>query len=79
MGNAEALLQLSYVADREGDVEKSLAYLIQAKRKNPDNAEVLFEFGKICLKKDLLQDATKALERAVELEPQRDSYVYVLP
>jgi tetratricopeptide (TPR) repeat protein len=72
------LLQLSYLADREEDVEKSLAYLIQAKRKNPDNAEVLFEFGKICLKKDLLQDATKALERAVELEPQRDSYVYVL-
>ena len=72
------LLQLSYLADREGDVEKALAYLIPAKRKNPDNAEVLFEFGKICLKKDLLQDATKALERAVELEPQRDSYVYVL-
>jgi tetratricopeptide (TPR) repeat protein len=72
------LLQLSHLADQEGSVEKALAYLIRAKRKDPDNPEVLFEFGKICLKKNLFQDATKALERAVELKPDRDSYVYVL-
>jgi tetratricopeptide (TPR) repeat protein len=77
-GCVDCLLQLGRIADQEGNVEKALAFMILAKRKSSDDPEVLFEFGKICLKKDLYQDATKALERAVELKPGQDSYLYVL-
>jgi len=61
------------------DPEKALAYLVQAKKLQPDNAETLFEFGKTCLELDLYDDALSALKRAVQLRPGSDSYAYVWP
>lgn len=75
---AQCDLLLGQIAERQGVTEKALAYLIQAKQLEPQNPEILFEFGKVCLMRDLLEDAYPALARAVELEPDRDSYVYVL-
>jgi tetratricopeptide (TPR) repeat protein len=71
-------LTLAHIAERQGISEKALAYLVQAKKREPDNPEVLFEFGKVCLLRNLLEDALPALERAVDLQPDRDQYVYVL-
>src|SRR5215469_316333 len=71
-------MTLANIAERQGITEKALSYLVQAKRREPDNPEVLFEFGKVCLLRNLLDDALPALEKAVELEPDRDQYVYVL-
>jgi tetratricopeptide (TPR) repeat protein len=74
----ECLLQLAKIATRQKDPEKSLAYLIKAKRLQPNNAEILFEFGKTCLELDLPDDAIPALQTATRLQPDNDSYFYVL-
>jgi tetratricopeptide (TPR) repeat protein len=75
---AKCLLQLGKIAIRQKDPEKSLAYLIKAKRLQPNNAEILFEFGKTCLQQDLPDDAISALQTATRLQPNNDSYSYVL-
>ena len=66
------------VSDRQGNTEKALAYLLQAKQLQPEDPEILFEFGKICLKRDLIEDALSALGKAASLKPDDDRYVYVL-
>ena len=74
----ECFLQLARIATRQKDPEKSLAYLIKAKRLQPNNAEILFEFGKACLELDLPDDALAAVQKAARLQPNNDSYTYVL-
>lgn len=69
---------LAEIAERQGNTEKALAYLVAAKKHAPDDPEILFEFGKICLQRNLLEDAVPALTKAVALKPDQDSYVYVL-
>ena len=69
---------LAEIAERQGDTEKALAHLIAAKRLAPEDPEVLFQFGKICLQRNLADDALPALSKAVQLKPDQDSYVYVL-
>ena len=65
------------VSERQGNTEKALAYLLKAKQLEPENPEILFEFGKICLKRDLIEDALTALGKAASLKPDDDRYVYV--
>lgn len=77
-GCIDCLLHLAKIATQQKDSEKALAYLIKAKRKQPDNPEILFEFGKACLELDLPDDALPALEKASRLQPNNDSYSYVL-
>jgi len=69
---------LAEVAERQGNTEKALAHLIAAKQKDPENPEVLFEFGRVCLQRNLLDDAMPALTKAVALKPDQEPYVYVL-
>jgi len=69
---------LAEIAERQGDTEKALAHLIAAKQKAPEDAEILFQFGKMCLQRNLPDDALPALAKAVRLKPDQDSYVYVL-
>src|SRR6267142_6152314 len=69
---------LAQIAERQGDTEKALAHLIAAKRQAPEDPEILFQFGKICLQRNLPDDALPALTKAVQLKPDQDSYVYVL-
>lgn len=70
--------QMAKIAQREGEKEKALSFLIKAKALEPENPEVLFEFGRLCLEGDLFRDAIPALERAVQLRPDNDRYRYVL-
>jgi len=69
---------LAAIAQRQYNSEKALAYLVTARRQAPDDPEVLFEFGNVCLERNLLDDALAALTKAVELSPENDSYVYAL-
>jgi len=69
---------LAEIADRQGNTEKALAYLVTAKQLDPGDPEILFEFGKVCLQRNLLEDALPALAKAVALKPGEDPYVYVL-
>jgi len=69
---------LAQIAEREGDSEKALSYLVKAKQLAPEDPEVLFQFGSVCLERNLLDDALPALSKAVELRPDNDAYVYAL-
>jgi tetratricopeptide (TPR) repeat protein len=69
---------LAQIADRHDNSEKALAYLVAARKRAPEDPEVLFEFGKVCLERNLVDDALSALSKAVELQPDNDSYVYAL-
>jgi tetratricopeptide (TPR) repeat protein len=69
---------LAQVADRQDNSEKALAYLVAARKISPEDPEVLFEFGKVCLERNLVDDALPALSKAMERDPGNDSYVYVL-
>ena len=71
-------LLLGEAAEQQGISEKALAYLIEAKKQDPENPEILFEFGRVSLRRDLVKDAVPALEEAVALRPAQDSYIYVL-
>jgi superkiller protein 3 len=68
---------LAQIAEHQDNSEKALAYLVAAKQRAPQDPEVLFEFGKVCLERNLVDDALPALAKAVELKPENDSYVYV--
>jgi len=69
---------LAQLAERQNNSEKALSFLVKAKQLAPQDPEVLFEFGKVCLEGNLLDDALPALSKAVELKPENDSYLYVL-
>jgi tetratricopeptide (TPR) repeat protein len=71
-------LTLAQIAERQENSEKALSYLVAAKKREPENPQILFEFGKVCLERNLVDDAFSALEKAVALKPDQDSYVYVL-
>jgi tetratricopeptide (TPR) repeat protein len=69
---------LAQIAERQDNSEKALAYLVTARKVAPQDPEILFEFGEVCLERNLVDDALPALTKAVELKPDNDSYVYVL-
>src|SRR5215472_66807 len=69
---------LADIAEKQGNSEKALAHLLKAKQQEPENPQILFEFGKVCLQRNLLEDALGALEKAASLKPDHDPFVYVL-
>jgi tetratricopeptide (TPR) repeat protein len=73
-----ALRQAAALAERQGELERSLSYWIRAKKIAPDDAEILLGFGRVCLKMDLLEDAEPALTQAASLRPEDPSYQYTL-
>ena len=73
-----ALRQAAAVAERQGELERSLSYWIRARKLAPDDPEILLGFGRVCLKMDLLDDAEPALEKAARLEPAEPAYQYTL-
>jgi tetratricopeptide (TPR) repeat protein len=73
-----ALTQAAVVAEKQGELERSLSYWVRAKKLEPDNPEVLLGFGRVCLKMDLLDDAEPALTKAAGLRPEDNGYQYLL-
>ncbi|HEY7305425.1 MAG TPA: tetratricopeptide repeat protein [Bryobacteraceae bacterium] len=73
-----AIRQAAAIAEQRGELERSLSWWIRAKKLQPDDPDILFGFGRACLKMDLLDDAEPALARAVKLRPGQVSYQYVL-
>lgn len=70
--------QIARMAELEGETEKALSFLIKAKVLEPENPEVLFDFGRVCLERRLLRDALPALEKAVQLRPDDGRYAFAL-
>jgi tetratricopeptide (TPR) repeat protein len=77
-GSMPALRQAAAVAEKRGELERSLSYWIRARKIAADDPEVLLGFGRVCLKMDLLDDAEPALTKAAALKPGELSYQYAL-
>jgi tetratricopeptide (TPR) repeat protein len=73
-----ALRQAAAVAERQGELERSLSYWMRARRLAADDPEILLGFGRVCLKMDLLDDAQLPLTRAAEMKPGEPAYQYTL-
>ena len=73
-----AMRQVARIAEERGELEKALSFLIRAKLEAPDDPDVLFSFGTVALRLELIEDATKALERTLELRPQHRATRYWL-
>jgi tetratricopeptide (TPR) repeat protein len=73
-----ALRQAAAVAERQGELERALAYWLRAKKIDANDPEILLGFGRVCLKMDLLDDAEPALTTAASLRPGVPAYQYTL-
>jgi tetratricopeptide (TPR) repeat protein len=73
-----ALRQAALVAEQRGELERSLSYWLRAKTIEPEDAETLLGFGRVCLRMDLLDDAEPALLKAASLKPDDRTYQYTL-
>jgi tetratricopeptide (TPR) repeat protein len=73
-----ALRQAAAIAERQGELERSLSYWIRARKIEPNDPEILLGFGRVCLKMDLLDDAEPALTRAAAMRPGEAAYQYTL-
>ena len=73
-----ALRQAAAIAERQGELERSLSYWIRARKIAANDPSVLLGFGRVCLKMDLLEDAEPALAKAAALKPGDLSYQYAL-
>jgi tetratricopeptide (TPR) repeat protein len=73
-----ALRQAAAIAERQGELERSLSYWIRAKKIEPSDPEILLGFGRVCLKMDLLDDAEPALTSAASQRPGELAYQYAL-
>jgi tetratricopeptide (TPR) repeat protein len=73
-----ALRQAAGVAERHGELERSLSYWMRVKKIEPNDPEILLGFGRVCLRMDLLEDAEPALIKAASLKPDDTAYQYTL-
>ena len=73
-----ALRQAAITAEKEDHLERSLSYWMRAKKIQPDDPEILLGFGRVCLKRDLLDDADLALTKAASLRPDDSTLLYTL-
>jgi len=73
-----ALRQAGTIAERQGELERSLSYWIRAKKLDAEEPEILLGFGRTCLKLDLLEDAEPALTKAAGMRPGEPVYQYTL-
>ncbi|MDT4896965.1 MAG: hypothetical protein QOH25_2042 [Acidobacteriota bacterium] len=72
------LRALADLARAGGDLEKSLSYLVRARKIAPDSPAVLYDFGWTALNMNLLYDALSVLERLHKMQPDHPGYLYAL-
>ena len=74
----DALRLAAGVAERNGELERSLSYWLRGKKLAPEDPGILLGFGRVCFKMDLLEDAEPALAKAASLKPGDIPYQYTL-
>jgi tetratricopeptide (TPR) repeat protein len=72
------LRALAGLARAGGNLEKSLSYLVRARKIAPDSPAVLYDFGWTALNMNLLYDALSVLERLHKMQPDHHGYLYAL-
>jgi tetratricopeptide (TPR) repeat protein len=68
------LIDLTRIAEAANDHVGALGYLAHARDLQPKDASLAYEFGAICLKLGLLEEARKAMGEAVKLAPDNPEY-----
>jgi len=74
--SASLLNELARVAYNEKDLDAAIGYLAHARKLDPENSEVQYFFGRVCLEKGYLEDAYVSLKKAADLKPDNASYNY---
>lgn len=72
--NAAPLVDLTRIALAERDDKAALGYLAHARELRPGDASLSYEFGVICLRLNLLGEATTAMREAVKQVPDNPEY-----
>ena len=73
-----SLLDLARVAHEQKDYKGSLGYLAHARDLEPNNANLHYYFGLVCLDLDLVVEARNSFEKAIKLDPDNPSYNYAM-
>lgn len=73
-----SLLELARVAHEQQDYKGSLGYLAHARDLEPENANLHYSFGLVCLDLDLVAEARNSFEKAIKLDPENPSYNYAM-
>lgn len=73
-GSVTILEDLTRVAKTAGDYQGALGYLAHARDLEPNNADLPYEFGAICVRMGLLAEARKAIAEALRLKPDNAQY-----
>jgi Flp pilus assembly protein TadD len=73
-GSTTILEDLTRVAKAAEDYQGALGYLAHARDLEPNNAELPYEFGAICVRMGLLAEARKAITEALRLKPDDAQY-----
>lgn len=74
----EPLIDLTRIALSDKDYRGALGYLAHARSLRPDDASLSYEFSLICLKLNLLGEATRAMTEAVKQAPDNPSYNFAM-
>ncbi|MGC2160438.1 MAG: tetratricopeptide repeat protein [Silvibacterium sp.] len=72
------LLDLARIALAGKQYKQALGYLAHARTLKPDDAAFAYEYGRICLKLNLLGEARRAMGEAVKLDPDSPEYNFAL-
>ena len=68
------LEDLTRVAKTANDNEGALGYLAHARALSPDNPELPYEFGTICVRMGLFAEARKAIDQALRMAPDNPDF-----
>jgi tetratricopeptide (TPR) repeat protein len=68
----------AHTAVRQDNPEKALSLLLQARKINPKDADVLYEFGMVALRMSLLPDAVQAFQETLDLRKDDANALYAL-
>ena len=76
--NVAPLVDLTRIALADKQYKQALGYLAHARALKPGDAAFAYEYGRICLKLNLLAEARRAMGEAVKLAPDAPEYNFAL-
>ncbi len=75
---SRCLYELARISEQQANLDEALSYALRAKQIDSGDPDILFEVGRLCLKKDLYDDAIENLSAAHRLRSETTSFEYVL-
>ena len=77
-GSVRALNGAAIAAECQHDLDKAVALLVRARQASPEDVTTLVNFGRVCVERDLDDDAVEALTRVRSLAPENHQALYLL-